>query len=314
MLAVRPLKGFALGCLTALICLSCANQNPIEIEDVDLFSAQGFKSTNGVSFSSDGRVIYMALRHETEETFSIYAAHDEGGIWSGPQLISFSEKDFDPYEPTIAPDGSFLVFNSRAPWPGVDDPPVDGPRLWATERQGDGWKEPVPLANIANESFASSYATFNESGDLYYFSGSTPIPSRPSGLAGDNGGYLTEAIYFAKKTGSGYGPSEFLADLLPVSAPGQKIGVGDPWISPKGDYIIYTIYDDAIGWRASVDLVISFTSAEGWTPPIKLDAINSDGADNSPSGTPDEEWLYFRNSGQLRRTKLQPLLKSVKPE
>ena len=87
----------------------------------------------------------------------------------------------------------------------------------------------------------------------------------------------------------------------------------DPQIAPDGSYLIFTRWDDAIGWAETVDLYISFATGAGWSTPVALDELNSDGADFGAAISPDGAWLYYKRGASFRRVALDPLLERHRP-
>ena len=73
-------------------------------------------------------------------------------------------------------------------------------------------------------------------------------------------------------------------------------------------YLIFTRWDESVGWAETVDLYISFRSGGSWSTPESLDEVNTAGADYSPAVSPDGVWFYYRVDGEYRRVPLAPIL------
>jgi Tol biopolymer transport system component len=109
------------------------------------------------AFSPDGSTVYFSREG------AILVSHRRRGLWSKPEIASFSGKWRD-IEPAMAPDGSFLVFASNRPlteggsaldgsWGGQNRKGRGG-NLWKVQRQGNGWGEPTRLPDIINRGTA----------------------------------------------------------------------------------------------------------------------------------------------------------------
>lgn len=64
------------------------------------------------TFTPDGKTVYFA--HEDAEKRAIMVSHLRNGAWSAPKPATFSGTWRD-FAPAIAPDGSYLVFDSNRP-------------------------------------------------------------------------------------------------------------------------------------------------------------------------------------------------------
>ncbi|MEO1337196.1 MAG: hypothetical protein AAFV29_16255 [Myxococcota bacterium] len=135
-------------------------------------------------------------------------------------------------------------------------------------RTANGWSTPVPVKLTDKGDYYNSLTT---SGDLYF----------NVWAEGD--------IYRAKPTADGYqvamlGPS--INDKGPV---------GDPFISPNGDYLIFRGYGpESMGLG---DLFISFNIDGQWSVAQNLGApINSDALEACPFVTADGKMLIFASS------------------
>src|SRR5579863_7669270 len=116
------------------------------------------------SFTPDGRTLFFTRSGAGAGT--ILESHLVEGTWSTPEIASFSGQWNDQHA-AIAPDGSFLVFTSTRPVPGVSGHVA---HLWRVARTADGWGEPAHLpdtVNIGPRIFKPSVA---RDGSIYFMS------------------------------------------------------------------------------------------------------------------------------------------------
>ena len=75
-----------------------------------------------LAISPDGKEIYYTVRYRKnhKDKFAIIVVKQKNGIWSEPEVASFSGKYFD-MEPYIQPDGKKMFFTSKRPLPDVDE-------------------------------------------------------------------------------------------------------------------------------------------------------------------------------------------------
>ena len=260
---------------------------------------------NSVAFSPDGDEIYFAvLYHDHLEATgrstaeapvtAMFSVHRDGDGWSEPRLLPFSGR-FQDYEPTVSGDGRLMIFNSRRPYPDGGVPEQND--LWMSRRAADGrWGEPTRIESITTRDLDESYASLSGTGELVFMSG------RP-----DADGVVGFDLFRSRLEGGAFTPPE----RHPVSS--QQWGEGDPWLARDGSFLIFTRWDDAIGWAESVDLYISFSGPDGWSEPAPLTELNSDGAEFGAAVSADDEWLYYKRGSQFRRVPLQPVLEQHRP-
>ena len=86
--------------------------------------------------------------------------------WTTPRIAPFSGRWMDA-QPTLAPDGSALVFVSNRPL-ADGDAKHPGGNLWRVERHGDGWGEPVHLPAVVNRGTSIWGPSVAADGSLYF--------------------------------------------------------------------------------------------------------------------------------------------------
>ncbi len=165
----------------------------------------------------------------------------EGGVWTYPQKVSFSERNFHDDHPFFSADGRKLTFISARPHPSNPEG-QRAQRIWYVEKTPGGWSEPklfesLPLPVGPDVTFLTF--SFDAKGDYYQASNGDIYCSRYS-----NGTYATP-----EKLGAGINTQE-----IEVS----------PLISPEGDYLLFMR-----GTGGSMRPLISFKNSEGsWSPPV----------------------------------------------
>ena len=109
------------------------------------------------AFTPDGATVLFTRGSGTARR--LYVAHRHGDGWSTPVPAPFSKRWMD-FEPTMAPDGRYLVFVSNRPargegkpldgrWGGHDYPGRGG-NLWRVDRRDGGWGTPRHLPDAVN--------------------------------------------------------------------------------------------------------------------------------------------------------------------
>jgi hypothetical protein len=140
-------------------------------------------SDNAPSFTSDGQTVFFGRWHDGNGTIMVSHLHD--GHWSKPETAPFSGQWRD-IEPTMAPDGSYLVFSSNRPpaeggkaidgFFGGQVQPGKGGNLWRVDRASN-WSKAVRLPDEVNNNTAIYSPSVASSGNLY-FNRSDPATKR----------------------------------------------------------------------------------------------------------------------------------------
>jgi len=208
---------------------------------------------------------------------AILESTKSGTGWTPPRIAPFSGRWMDA-QPTMAPDGSHLVFVSNRPLT-ADAATHPGGNLWRVDRHGSDWGEPVHLP-----------ATVNRGNSIW----------GPS-VAGDG------SLYFMDRV-DGKGPfrlwraqasaGNYLA-AVPVSFGDATTQDVDPCVAPDESFIVFSSKHPATD--AHERLYIAFREGSGWGKPVDLgDAVNGKG-DNDSNGArigPDGRTLYFTSDRQ----------------
>jgi hypothetical protein len=202
------------------------------------FQPGAYRLVNGVAFDgSEDRMLFALLTREvlahqgrpdsTAPETGIYSSQRTPNGWSEPVMASFSGS-FPDYEPALAVDGSFLLFNSKRPYPDGRRPARND--LYVAQRSGTGWGTPQPLEAINSFELEESYATIDSMRRVIFVRG----PSRE----GTDDFDLHE--FTLRTDGSTTEPLG-----LPFSGP--EFGEGDPQLARDGSFLIFTRWDHESG-------------------------------------------------------------------
>jgi ankyrin repeat protein len=191
----------------------------------------------------------------------------EGGRWTYPTTANIDR------DPSFSPDGKRLYFIKTQPFragevPGGD--PDVKEEYWYKERTASGWSEPVSVGDAVNIVGVHWPCSIDKTGNLYFSE-------------------FSEKMYYSRYEGGVYQKPILLTELF-----NNKTLIGrSPFISPEGDYLLFSSNDG---------LNISFKKKDGsWSDKINLgNVINSSHENGSPRVTADGKYLFFVSAGQSR--------------
>jgi len=244
----------------------------------------GTADDGAAAFTPDGAtVVFM---RDTGNGSTLMESQRERGRWSAPHVASFSGHWHD-LDPTMAPDGSFLLFVSNRPaTPG--GPPLDavhagkrrvgeGQNLWRVNRQGNRWSTPVRLPETVNTCSLISSPSIAADGSLYFI-----------GCAGANGDF--------KLLQSSYRDGHYVAPSV-VALGDADATIRDPTIAPDGSFIVVSIKHAA---QQPYRLAIAFHTPTGWSTPRDLgDTVNGGKHSMGAQLGADRRTLYFYSDRRL---------------
>lgn len=230
------------------------------------------------AFAPDGHTVYFSRSDGPHST--ILVSHEHAGQWSTPATAPFSGQWSD-MEPSMSPDGSFLIFISNRPKTLGGKPldgyfmgrrfPEGGGNLWMARRTDDGWSAPVRLPDIVNASDSTFAPSIAADGTLYFM--------RPA----DDPKHFR--LFRATWVHGMYQQPE----PLPFSD-GTTTDV-DPAVSPDQSFLVF---GSSRAPAQQIDLFIVFRDGDRWGKPIHLgSAVNSAGSDAEARLSPDHRTLYF---------------------
>ncbi|MBW1800044.1 MAG: ankyrin repeat domain-containing protein [Deltaproteobacteria bacterium] len=187
------------------------------------------------------------------------------GAWKAPQVFPFKEKD-SINVPFFSYDGRRLYFmaGSRKP-----DGMIGNESIWYVEKRRDGWSKPRAFDSNVNSIPMHWQFSMDKKGNVYT---------------------STDNIYCARfENGQYLAPEKLPAPINSVHTVKYRDGEIGPFISPEGDYLLYT--------KFPVGLFISFRNGDGsWSAPYNLsERFDSKGFDSAAKLTPDGKYLFFQS-------------------
>ncbi len=224
------------------------------------------------AFSADGDTVFFARNS------AILVSHRIRGAWSAPQLAEFSGQWSDQ-QPTMAPDGSFLVFVSSRPLqPGSTKHPAGN--LWRVNRTATGWGDATPLPPAVNRNNSIWAPSIAGDGSLYFIdreSASAPFRIWRSQLL-DGQYQAATAVSFG--------------DLSTQDV--------DPAVAPDESFIVFG--SKHMGADQHERLYIAFREQGHWGTPVDLGpSVNGDGSGDTNEARlgSDHRTLYFTSERTL---------------
>jgi len=204
------------------------------------------------SFTPDGTLLVFS-----RDGAVMLASRTPAG-WSAPRIAPFSGRWMDA-QPTLAPDGSALVFVSNRPLAEGDAKHPAG-NLWRVERHGDDWGVPQHLPAVVNRGPSIWGPSVAADGSLYFM-------DRVDG----NGPFK---LWRAQAQGGAW--------LAPVL---QRLGDPamqqvDPTVAPDESFIVFSAKHP--GSDEHERLYLALRAGAGWGPAIDLGApVNLAGNDSN---------------------------------
>jgi len=237
--------------------------------------AKGIVSTRGgmygtITFSPDGREAYW----KPQSSGKVLYMKTENGVWSPPREFVFAAKETINV-PFYAPDGRRLYFMAGSrDARGV----IEKETIWFVEKTVTGWSEPKVFDPVIKSVAMHWQFSLDKKGDLYFSSGNILCARF------EKGRYLA--------------PAPLPAPINERHTEAEKYRAGEvgPFISPAGDYLIYTKF--RANARYAVQLFITFKGRDGnWLEPQNLsERLATEGNDSAPQVTPDGKYLFFQSN------------------
>lgn len=248
-------------------------------------------SDDTLAFTPDRNTVFFDRSDGPRKT--IMVSHRIHGRWSSPEPASFSGRWFDQ-DPLVAPDGSFLLFNSDRPVSAGGKPllqnyfaggPGPGSNIWRVEREKDHWGDPLWLGPTINSDVFIDFASLASDGTLYFMRWDAAQKSMH--------------LWCSRFRHGAYVAPEFVT----LGDPAQSIH--DPAVARDQSFIVF----DAGKVKGGLGrLSIAFREGDHWGKPIDLgDRLNND----LPWGShldPDGSTVYFTGKSGIQRFSLEPWL------
>jgi hypothetical protein len=279
---------FLLACVVHLKPAALATTTPSAPERVSLDGIINADSDDTLAFTPDGNTVFFDRSEGKHKTILI--SHKVNGRWSKPQVASFSGNWFDQ-DPVVAPDGSYLLFDSDRPVkPGSKPLTQDyfvgglapGSNIWRVDHKGEEWRSPVWLGPVINNSPFVDFPSIAADGTLYFISWSQEEK--------------VMHIWKSQYQGGKYSP--------PVRAGlgDPAVSTHDPAVAPDQSFIVFDYGKTKPGLGR---LCIAFREGDHWGKPIDFgDIINKD----FPWGAhiaPDRHTIYFTGQSGIWRLSLE---------
>jgi WD40-like Beta Propeller Repeat len=262
---------------------------PLSVTSVTLGGIINQDSDDTLAFTPDGDTVFFDRSNGPRKT--IMVSHRIKGRWSPPQPASFSGRWFDQ-NPLVAPDGSFLLFNSDRPVRAGGEPlvqnyfpsgPGPGSNIWRVDRKEDHWGEPVRLGTTINNDVFIDFASLASDGTLYFMRWDAAQKSMH--------------LWRSQSKQGSYLVPEFVT----LGSPAESIH--DPAVAPDQSFIVF---DSGKVKGGLGRLCIAFREGDHWGQPVDLgDSLNKDlpwGAHLDPGG----QTLYFTGNSGIQRFSLAP--------
>lgn len=209
-------------------------------------------------------------------TRRLYVAHWRDGAWSTAERAPFSGAWMD-FEPTMAPDGSYLIFISNRPstpggkpldgyWGGKSRPGRGG-NLWRVSLKNGTWGTPTRLPDLVNVSAATYSPAVAADGSVYF---THPDPQTRH-----------TRLYVSRCIDGRFQPPQ------PLSFSDGVTADYDPAVAPDQSFLVFSS-ERAPTPPGSSGLFVAFATAGGWSAPVPLDSTGIEAR-----LAPDLRTLYF---------------------
>jgi Tol biopolymer transport system component len=198
-------------------------------------------------------------------------SHLVNGKWSVPKIAAFSGRWNDQH-PSMVPDGSYLIFVSGRPVPGIEGHVA---HIWRVDRVGSGWGTPVHLpieVNIGPRTFAPCVAADNT---IYFLEIDAEHKMQ---------------LYRSRWADGRYQTAE------PLTFSSAATSDVDPEVAPDQSFLVFA----SAGRRADdtkehLYIVFNHKGTWGTVTPLRYDGDDDNGGstDNEPNLDPTGHTLYF---------------------
>ena len=249
-------------------------------------------SDDTLAFTPDGNTVFFDRSEGTHKT--VMVSHRVDGHWARPTVAGFSGQWFDQ-DPVVAPDGSYLLFNSDRPTQQGGKPltqnyfgggvTAPGSNIWRVDRTARGWSEPVWLSPVINSDVFIDFASIAGDNTLYFMR---------FNAAGKQMQFWRSAL----KNGEYQTPERVI-----LGDPSETLH--DPAVAPDQSFIVF---DSGRVKGGLGRLNIAFRDGDGWSKPVDLgDDLNEDlpwGAHLAPDGRN----VYVTGNSGIWKISLDPWL------
>ena len=242
-----------------------------------------FPNVRDIAIAPNGNEIMFSAQSFMGNTSVIITLTKENGVWSHPEVASFSGQFFD-LEPFFSHDGLKLYFVSTRPIDNTTNTPKDFD-IWVVERNDlkSNWSTPKNIGNPINTKHNEFFPSIAKNGN-FYFTRDNPELKRK------------DDIYMSENVNGKLIDPKVLPDT--INSEGYEYNA---FIAPDESYLIYGCYNRKDGF-GSGDLYISYNTNKGWSKARNLgNKINSTKMDYCPFVDSKTNTLYF--TSKLDNTK-----------
>ena len=226
------------------------------------------------TFSPDGDTLFFT--RSTAHWSVILESHRLNSQWSHPTLAPFSG-EWPDSSPAMAPDGSYLAFQSTRPKSGTNLADAVS-NLWRVDRRGGGWSKPVRLPDTVNLPGQSIWKPSIAADGTVYF------------VVIDKTG--SKRLFLSQLANGALQPAQPLA-----FSDGTKADV-DPEIAPDGSFLVFCSAARLAGDEKDHLFFVARTGT-GWGPvtPIRYAGDDRYGysTDDEPHLGADHRTLFFNS-------------------
>ena len=231
------------------------------------------------AFMPDGKTVFFTRGNSSGSM--IMESELVSGVWSTPHIASFSGRWSD-LEPTMSPDGSFLVFASNRPSAGGEKAidgqfngkvfPQAGGNLWRVDRKDGHWGEPYRLPETINHGTGTFSPSICSDGSIYFM--------QPDEKTGHFHLYRSQ-----------YRSGTYLSAVR-IGVGGDETEDVDPAVAPDESFLVYSSNRPA--QHEPKRLKIVHRKNGEWGTPVDLgDEVNEKGTNIEARLGPDLRTLYF---------------------
>lgn len=249
-------------------------------------------SDDTLAFTPDGKTVFFDRSAGKQKT--IMVSHKIDGRWSQPEVAGFSGHSFDQ-DPVMAPDGSYLLFDSDRP-PTKDSQPLmqdyfvggsgPGSNIWRVNREGNGWGQPTWLGAVVNNDVFIDFASIAADGSLYFIRWDKQARVMHTWRAAYRDGHYSTPVR------AGLGDPD--------------VSTHDPAVAPDQSFIVFD-YGKTKGGLGR--LCIAFREGDHWGKPIDLGAVVNKDIPWGSHIAPDGHSVYFTGQSGIWQLDLTPWLR-----
>ncbi|TVR56751.1 MAG: hypothetical protein EA421_02420 [Gemmatimonadales bacterium] len=235
-----------------------------------------------VAVGFQGREVISSVRLEEGAGFRL-ARHewDQGaGAWSAGEPLPFADPEVSDRDPTLSPDGSYLLFASFRP---ADHAGAFDSNLWVAQREEgpegetEGWSAPWLVPGVNSPAWDGN-PSMAGNGSLYFASGREGLE------VGSN-------LFAAPFEGGMWETPQPLPE--PLNSPHDE---GDPFIAPDQSFLLF-----ASNREGNWNLYVSYRERDAWGEVQKLGAeVNTRANERAPYLSSAGQTLFFVRDGELR--------------